>query len=59
MIRPETISKCFKNAGILSGSMDVINRGLNENDNSDDPFLESDQYLIELLLTRLFMKVAT
>ena len=44
----ETIYKCFRNAGILSGSMDVINRGLNENDDSDDPFLESDQYLIGL-----------
>ena len=28
--------------------MDVINRGLNENDDSNDPFLESDQYLIGL-----------
>ena len=48
MVKPETISKCFRNAGILSGSMDVINSGLNENDDSDDPFLESDQYLIGL-----------
>ena len=43
------ISKCFRNAGILSDSMGVITRGLNENDDSDDdPFLESDQCLIGL-----------
>ncbi|KAI6655833.1 Tigger transposable element-derived protein 4-like [Oopsacas minuta] len=48
MVKPETISKCFRNAGILSDSMDVINRGLNKIDDSNDPFLESDQYLIGL-----------
>ena len=49
MVKPETISKCFRNAGILSDSMGVITRGLNENDDChDDPFLESDQCLIGL-----------
>ncbi|KAI6655723.1 Tigger transposable element-derived protein 4-like [Oopsacas minuta] len=50
MVKPETISKCFRNAGILSGSMDIINRGLNENDDSNDPFLDQiscsvDEYI--------------
>ena len=47
MVKPETISKCFRNAGILSDSMGVITRGLNENDD-DYPYLESDQCLIGL-----------
>ena len=62
MVKPETISKCFRNAGILSDSMGVITRGLNENDDSnDDPFLESDQCLIGLqtLIDKTVHKVVT
>ena len=42
MVKPETISKCFRKAGILSLTHDVISRGLNE-DEEDDPFLEQDE----------------
>ena len=44
MVKPETISKCFIKAGILSLTHDVISRGLNE-DEEDDPFLEQDECL--------------
>ena len=38
-VKPETISKCFRKAGILEDGMDVAARG---NDAENDPFLESD-----------------
>ena len=44
MVKPETISKCFRKAGTLSLTHDVISRGLNE-DEEDDPFLEQDECL--------------
>lgn len=39
-VNPETISKCFRKAGVLQGAMtDVVARAY---DTEDDPFLESD-----------------
>ena len=38
-MKPETISKCFRKAGILEDGMDVAARG---NDAENDPFLELD-----------------
>ena len=39
-VKAETISKCFRKAGVLNTSMEVVTRGLDED--NDDPFLESD-----------------
>ena len=39
-VKPETISKCFRKAGVLQdATMDVVAR---THDREDDPFLESD-----------------
>ena len=39
-VKPETISKCFRKAGVLQdATMDVVAR---THDTEDDPFLESD-----------------
>ena len=39
-MKPETISKCFRKAGVLQdATMDVVAR---THDTEDDPFLESD-----------------
>ena len=54
MVKPETISKCFRKAGILSLTHDVISRGLNEDE--DDPFLEQDECL---MLQNLIDKTCT
>ena len=37
-MKPETISKCFRKAGILNAGLDVVSSDLDEN----DPFLEAD-----------------
>ena len=37
LVKPETISKCFRKAGILNTDLDVISVGV-----EDDPFLEAD-----------------
>ena len=39
LVEEETICKCFKKAGILTIDMDVVSRGLEED---DDPFSECD-----------------
>ena len=40
LVHSETISKCFRKAGILSDEMDVATVGYD--DDSEDPFLECD-----------------
>ena len=40
MVSAETISKCFRKAGALDSSMDIVTRGFEEND--EDPFIDSD-----------------
>ncbi len=37
LMLPETISKCFRKAGVLSEDLEVISSGSDE-----DPFLEAD-----------------
>ena len=39
-MKAETISKCFRKAGVLDITMDVVSRG-----DEDDPFLESNASL--------------
>ena len=39
-VTAETITKCFKKAGILDMGLDVINRGIEDD---LDPFLEADK----------------
>ena len=40
LVHSETISKCFRKAGVLSDEMDVVTVGYD--DDSEDPFLECD-----------------
>lgn len=42
MVKSETISKCFRKAGVLANEMNVVTRGLSED---KKPFLPSDEYL--------------
>ena len=37
LVKPETIVKCFRKAGVLDSSMDVVTR------EEEDPFIESDE----------------
>ena len=46
MVKSETISKCFRKAGVLDTSMEVVTCGLEEDD--EDPFLTSDDAYSEL-----------
>ena len=39
-VTTETITKCFKKAGILDMGLDVVNRGIEDD---SDPFLEADE----------------
>ena len=40
-VKAETICKCFRKAGVLDATMDVVARG----EEDDDPFLEADKSL--------------
>ena len=42
-VKPETITKCFRKAGILDNVLDVV--GLDGADGSVDPFVEVDEDL--------------
>ena len=44
MVKPETISKCFRKSGVLDNSMEAVSRGLQQN-KSEDPLLDSDACL--------------
>ena len=50
MVRAETISKCFRKAGVLDSAMEVITRGLEEDD--EDPFLDSDLLMLQSLIDK-------
>ena len=39
-VTAETITKCFRKAGILDGGLDVVNRGVEDD---SDPFIEADE----------------
>ena len=41
-VKPETIMKCFKKAGILNADLDVISCELG---GDDDPFLDADMHM--------------
>ena len=46
MVKAETISKCFKKAGILDTSMDMVTR------DEEDPFLAADNLVIQDLMKK-------
>ena len=42
-MKPETITKCFRKAGVLNDALDVV--GLDSDDGSVDPFAADDGVL--------------
>ena len=50
MVSAETISKCFRKAGALDSSMDIVTRGFEEND--EDPFIDSDLLMLQTLIDK-------
>ena len=46
MIEAETISKCFRTAGILDSSMDTVTR------DEEDPFLAADELALQDLMKK-------
>ena len=46
MVKAETISKCFKKAGILDSSMDMVTR------DEEDPFLAADKLALQYLMRK-------
>ena len=41
-VTAKTITKCFRNAGVLDRELDVVTRGIEED---SDPFLEADEHM--------------
>ena len=53
-VKPEVVSKCFRKAGVLDTSMEVVNHGLE--DDNEDPFLESDACIkLQALINRTIL----
>ena len=52
-VTAETVTKCFRNAGVLDRELDVITRGIEED---SDPFLEADE---RMELEQLIEKTGT
>ena len=52
MVKAETISKCFKKAGILDSSMDIVTR------DEEDPFLAADELALQGLMKKTMNGVA-
>ena len=50
MVSAEIISKCFRKAGILDSSMDIVTRGFEEDD--EDPFIDSDLLMLQTLIDK-------
>ncbi|KAI6650157.1 hypothetical protein LOD99_6074 [Oopsacas minuta] len=50
MIGAETIYKCFRKAGVLDSAMEVVTRGLEEND--EDSFLYSELLMQQRLIDK-------
>ena len=46
MVKAETTSKCFKKAGILDSSMDMVTR------DEEDPFLAADELALQDLMKK-------
>ena len=49
MVKAETISKCFKKAGILDSSMDMVTC------DEEDPFLAADELTLQDLMKKTTM----
>ena len=54
-VTADTISMCFRKAGILDGELDVICRDTPD----DDPFLEADKLIIKCLILKRFFHLSS